>query len=161
MLNNEDEGSNPQVPDEIKDTIEKYKNQITDLEIEARRIQKLLAEKQLELANTSNEIKSNNDITDRLEKGKQLKANQVLELEKEIAKKETKSKELEAENLKSVEDVDKRVASISKKEAEVNAKVADYEVKNAKLAENISCVNADKEEIEKKKQILLETISKL
>jgi len=161
MINNDEEGANPQIPDKIKNAIEKYNNQITDLEFEVKRLQKFLAEKKVELFNTSNEIKSNNDIIEKLDNGKQLKADKVLVLEKDIAKKEIRSKEIEDENIKLVEEITEKKAKIMREELDLNNREEDYKNRNTKLLEDISNNRKDKEEIERKKQIILETINKL
>ena len=161
MINNDEEGANPQIPDKIKNAIEKYNNQITDLEFEVKRLQKFLAEKKVELFNTSNEIKSNNNIIEKLDNGKQLKADKVLVLEKDIAKKEIRSKEIEDENIKLVEEITEKKAKIMREELDLNNREEDYKNRNTKLLEDISNNRKDKEEIERKKQIILETINKL
>ena len=160
MLNNDD-GANPQVPEEVRNAMEKYKNQITDLEFEAKRLQKHLAEKKIELSNTSDEITSNKNIIDSLDNSKQSKSDELDNLKKDIKEKETKSKELEAENKKSEEAITKRETAMILKEKDLNTKVVSYEEKNISLLESIKNNSKDTAEIERKKQILLEAISKL
>lgn len=160
MLNNE-EGSNPVISTEIKDAIGKYKNQITDLELEVKRLQKFLVEKTIELSNINDAIKGNEDIIGKLKTDKQERENDVKKLDEEIKVKDDRSKEIEDENKKSEEAISKRETEIKEKEKNLNEKEVDYEKRNVELSESIKNNTADTAEIERKKQIILEVKDKL